>query len=69
MPDDARSGGRLDPAALSVHDAARMLGVERAWLEADLEAGAPRNADGTVNLVHYAAWLNLAQGEDADGQA
>jgi len=23
----------------------------------DIEAGAPVNADGTVNLVHYAAWL------------
>ena len=26
-------------------------------LRADIEAGAPVNADGTVNLVHYAAWL------------
>jgi hypothetical protein len=24
---------------------------------ADLEGGAPTHADGTVNLVHYAAWL------------
>jgi hypothetical protein len=26
-------------------------------LEADRAAGAPANPDGTVNLVHYAAWL------------
>jgi len=26
-------------------------------LEADVAAGAPTNADGTINLVHYAAWL------------
>jgi len=26
-------------------------------LRRDIEAGAPTNADGTVNLVHYAAWL------------
>jgi hypothetical protein len=26
-------------------------------LEADLTAGAPVNADGSINLVHYAAWL------------
>jgi len=24
---------------------------------ADIDAGAPVNADGTMNLVHYAAWL------------
>jgi len=23
----------------------------------DVLAGAPTNADGTLNLVHYAAWL------------
>jgi hypothetical protein len=23
----------------------------------DLADGAPTNADGTINLVHYAAWL------------
>ncbi len=37
-----------------------MLGVRLEVIEADLEAGAPRNADGTINLVHYAAWLNVA---------
>ena len=26
-------------------------------LRADAAAGAPLNADGTLNLVHYAAWL------------
>jgi hypothetical protein len=26
-------------------------------IKADLAAGAPANADGTINLVHYAAWL------------
>jgi hypothetical protein len=26
-------------------------------LREDLAAGAPRNPDGSVNLVHYAAWL------------
>jgi len=28
-----------------------------AAVEADLAAGAPANADGTINLVHYTAWL------------
>jgi len=26
-------------------------------LQADFDAGAPRNSDGTVNLIEYAAWL------------
>jgi hypothetical protein len=26
-------------------------------IRADLAAGAPVNTDGTINLVHYAAWL------------
>jgi len=26
-------------------------------LQADIDAGAPTNADGTINLVHYVAWL------------
>ncbi|GAB6166161.1 hypothetical protein JCM19992_21610 [Thermostilla marina] len=26
-------------------------------LQADIDAGAPTGADGTLNLVHYAAWL------------
>jgi len=52
-----------DPQALNLADAARLLSrvggqpVTEAMLQADLEAGAPANADGTINLVHYAAWL------------
>lgn len=29
----------------------------REILQADFDAGAPRNSDGTVNLIEYAAWL------------
>lgn len=31
--------------------------VEQADIQADIDAGAPKNPDGTVNLLHYAAWL------------
>ena len=54
---------QLNPAALSVTYAARLLTkvggqtVSEAALRADLEAGAPTNPDGTINLVHYAAWM------------
>ncbi len=54
----------LSPTALSLDDAARVLTAAAAggrvpvdWLRADVEAGAPLNPDGTLNLVHYAAWL------------
>ncbi len=54
---------RLNPAALPVADAARVLtrlggkAVREEMLRADIDAGAPVNSDGTLNLVHYAAWL------------
>jgi len=33
----------------------RLVSLEA--LRADFETGAPRNPDGTVNLIEYAAWL------------
>ena len=53
----------LSPTSLTVADAARLLTkvggqpVTNAMLEADLATGAPANPDGTINLVHFAAWL------------
>jgi hypothetical protein len=52
----------LSLAALTVADLAKLLTrvngqpVPVSMIEADLAAGAPANADGTINLVHYAAW-------------
>ena len=49
--------------ALTPTQAARILAaagqrrITEAMVKADIEAGAPTNADGTINLVHYAAWL------------
>ncbi len=43
----------LNPAAMTVEEVAKTLGIPRKWLEADIAAGAPTNDDGTVNLVHY----------------
>lgn len=62
-PRTAGGAGALNPAALPIPDAARVLSraggfpVSEEMLRADIDAGAPTNADGTVNLVHYAAWL------------
>jgi hypothetical protein len=53
----------LNPASLTVADAATLLSkvggtsVTAAMLDADRQAGAPANPDGTLHLVHYAAWL------------
>jgi hypothetical protein len=67
--DDPPAGGGLNPNALSVANAARLLskvGGERVteeMIRADLTAGAPANTDGTINLVHYAAWLVRQAGD------
>ena len=59
----AEPDGKLNPAALPLANAARLLsaaGGQRItvdMLEADQATGAPVNADGSLNLVHYAAWL------------
>lgn len=53
----------LNPAALPLDDAAQLLAalgkrrISIEMLRADLDAGAPLNSDGTLNLVAYAAWL------------
>jgi uncharacterized ferredoxin-like protein len=63
MTTDYREAAGLNPNALSLADAARLLArvggqaVSVEMLQADVAAGAPTNADGTINLVHYAAWL------------
>ena len=65
--------GRLDPAALPVEAAARLLTaaggvrVDAEHIRADIDAGAPTNSDGSINLVHYAAWLVQQMARDAKG--
>ena len=40
----------------------RLISAET--LATDFEAGAPRNEDGTVNLIEFSAWL--VKGDDAN---
>jgi hypothetical protein len=69
MADNHEAAG-LNPNALSLANAARMLTragghpITVEMLEADVVAGAPTNPDGTINLVHYAAWLVRDLGRD-----
>jgi hypothetical protein len=65
----------LSPTALAVADAAKLLSrigsapVTREMIEADVADGAPTNADGTLHLVLYAAWLvsRMSQEGSHDG--
>ncbi len=63
---------KLNPTALPLADAARLLSalggqaVTVEMLAADVAAGAPTNADGTLNLVNYAAWLVKEMAANAD---
>jgi len=55
--------GSLNPVSLTLVEAAHLFTkasgqpVTPAMLQSDLAAGAPTNPDGTIHLVHYAAWL------------
>lgn len=61
----------INPAALALPDAARLLAkvggpsITESMLRDDVAAGAPTNADGTINLVLYTAWLVRELGRGA----
>lgn len=40
--------------------------ISEGQIAADIDAGAPTNADGTINVVHYAAWLVRETKGDGD---
>lgn len=69
---EGRQGGPLNPQALRLEDLARVLSasgprpVTVEMLQADIDDGAPTNADGTVNLLEYARWLisEMLRGSD-----
>jgi hypothetical protein len=58
---DPRPG--LNPQSLRLEDVSRILSASGPkpltveMIRADIDAGAPVNANGTINLVHYTAWL------------
>lgn len=60
---------KLNPNALPIDAAVKLLSrlggrITAEQLRTDIAAGAPTNADGTLNLVHYAAWLIRELGHD-----
>jgi len=65
------------PGSLDIYDIERLLRaagskhVSAERVRADIDAGAPTNVDGTLNLVHYGAWLVrqvMAQERAAPGE-
>jgi hypothetical protein len=58
----SESNNQVDPMRLSIEQAGKLLSaayrerIQVAKIQEDIDAGAPTNADGTINLVNYAAW-------------
>jgi len=58
----SEGNNQVDPTRLSIEQAGRLLSaafrerIDVTKIQEDLDAGAPTNADGTINLVHYSAW-------------
>ena len=67
----ASPAGRIAPGAMTAEQVAKVLAaagrrrITEEMIHTDIDAGAPVNADGTINLVHYTAWLvkEMAGGE------
>ena len=53
----------LDPNRMTPEQLAKLLSasckvrIPVEYINQDLAVGAPQNPDGTINLVHFAAWL------------
>ncbi len=60
--------GSVDPNRLTPPQAAKLLSaaaklqIPVEQIEQDIQSGAPTNPDGTLNLMHYAAWLVKGMG-------
>ena len=58
----------VDPNRLTPTQAAKLLSaaakvqIPVEQIEQDMQSGAPTNPDGTLNLMHYAAWLVKGMG-------
>ena len=63
-PPASDAAGHVNPLAMTVAQAAAVLSavgvgaITVDMIRLHVAAGAPATADGRINLVHYAAWLN-----------
>ena len=60
---NAQHDAPLNPSAVPLEQLSRLLGVSMDDLCRHVAQGAPTNANGSINLVHYAAWLNRDTGQ------
>ena len=66
-----RQAGGINPQGLRLEDLAQILSalgpkaVTVPMLRSDVAAGAPANADGTISLIQYVAWLLLKEDANA----
>lgn len=63
MPEQSRDHITKEKFLIAMRKAgSRTLTPER--LEADMASGAPVNADGTINILKYVAWIAKELGDD-----
>ena len=55
----------INPMGLTVDEVARLLALPAEKVREHVARGLPTGADGRINLVQYAAWLNkeLSRGD------
>lgn len=66
MPENLRLTALSKEALVRLLRNAGSSTISAETLEADIAAGAPVNADGTMSLVEYAAWLCREEEGHAD---
>ena len=66
MPENIRLTALFREALVRLLRNAGSSTITEETLEADIAAGAPVNADGTMSLVEYAAWLCKEDEDHAD---
>ena len=58
----SEGNNQVDPSRLSLEQASKLLSaayrerIDIVRIQEDIDAGAPTNTDGTLNLVNYSAW-------------
>ena len=66
MPENIRLTALPKEAVVRLLRNAGSSTISAETLGADIAAGAPVNADGTMSLVEYAAWLCREEADHAD---
>ena len=58
----SEGNNQVDPTRLPIEQASKLLSaayrerIDVVKIQEDIDAGAPTNPDGTLNLVNYSAW-------------